>query len=299
MPLQCPHCGHPTRLGAKFCPNCGRPIVSVPFGSGQVIQLSQTRDVVRIMTFWEILIGSVRLFIRYFFRLFLAGLVGYAVWALMAISLLAISRLLALDDAPFLLGIGVLIIGLLIAVINALLTLTVSSLVLADRISYANLAASIFGRRLVYLLFTLALQSLLVFLGILLLIIPGIYLAVAFSMTPANVMLEERVGWDALRRSRELVRRHWWKTIGLLLVSLFIPVATFLIVIAAVFTIASGSMVTELSLIGASILFIVAVPCFSAVVQVLLYYDLRSRRGNFNAKSLITMPTMRMILDRI
>lgn len=303
MHQQCPQCGHPARPGAKFCSKCGQPLSSVAPASDQPLELSATNDVVRAMSAGEILASSWRLFRRYWLRLLLASLVGYALYLIMTIVLLVVlvAPILWIADTgnPLAYALAALVIGLPVAIVNAPLTLAVSSLVLAGRVSYANLWASVFGRRLVFLLLTVALQSLLVFLGSLLLIIPGIYLAVAFSMTPAVVMLEERAGWAALRRSRDLVRGYWWKTLGLLLVSLLIPVAVFVAAMAAVVLFLGGSNTGQLILVALLLLLTVAAPCFAAVVQVLLYYDLRSRRGNFSVKTLLTIPTLRPIFERI
>ena len=298
---QCPYCARSIRLGAKFCPGCGRSVASISPGGGQAPPISQTKNVVRIMGFGEILGSSVRLFVRYFFRLLLASLIGYAVWALTIILIGAVfvAPLLRIESANPLLNmlrivLVTLLIGLPSAIISAPLTLAVSSLVVAGRLSYTSIVASIFGRRLVYLLLTVGLQSLLVLLGSLL-IIPGIYLAVVFSMTPAAVMLEDRVGWAALRRSRELVHRYWFKTFGLLLSSLLIPLGIFV----GIFLAAGASGADELITRVVVLLAIIILPCFSAVVQILLYYDLRSRQGNFNVTTLATMPTVQLIYERI
>lgn len=305
MPQQCPHCAHPVRFGAKFCPGCGRSVAAGPSHVGQAPPSTSTWDVVRIMSFGEILSSSVHLFVRHFFRLSLASLVGYAVWALALILILVVLvfPLLLVESAdPLLNTLKIVLVGLLIglptAIISAPLTLAVSSLAVANRLSYANLFASFFGRRLLHLLLTVALQSLLVFLGSLL-IVPGIYLAVAFSMTPAAVMLEDCVGWAALRRSRGLVHGYWFKTFGLLLFSLLIPTSICLFVIVALFLSTNASRVGELIAIVVLLLTIIALPCFSAVVQILLYYDLRSRRGNFSINTLATVPTVQLIYERI
>lgn len=145
-----------------------------------------------------------------------------------------------------------------------------------------------------HLLLTVALQSLLILLGCLL-IIPGIYLTVVFSMTPAAVMLEDQVGWAALRRSRELVYGYWFKTFGLLLASLLIPIG----IIGAMLLIITVRNVGGLIVPVVLLLTMIALPCFSAVVQVLLYYDLRSRRGNFSVITLATTPTVQLIYERI
>lgn len=57
----------------------------------------------------------------------------------------------------------------------------------------------------------------LTFLGSLL-IIPGIYLGIAWSLAIYCVGLGGEKGWSALRRSKELVKGRWWRTLGYLLI---------------------------------------------------------------------------------
>ncbi len=47
-------------------------------------------------------------------------------------------------------------------------------------------------------------------------IIPGIYLSVAWGLYLYCIGLGGRKGWDALRHSKELVRGKWWRTLGYL-----------------------------------------------------------------------------------
>ena len=62
-------------------------------------------------------------------------------------------------------------------------------------------------------------SSLLTGLGFLLLIIPGIYLAVAWSFTIALVIDKRLDFWPAMDLSRQVVSKHWWLIFGLLFVN--------------------------------------------------------------------------------
>lgn len=55
--------------------------------------------------------------------------------------------------------------------------------------------------------------GILVFLGGMV-IIPGIYLSIAWCLYLYCIGLGGRKGWDSLRRSKELVRGRWWRTLG-------------------------------------------------------------------------------------
>jgi uncharacterized membrane protein len=64
--------------------------------------------------------------------------------------------------------------------------------------------------------------SIFVSVGLCLLIIPGIYLFVAYLFAPLLVVDKGLSYWDAMETSRRVVTRHWWRIAGLML--LVIPV---------------------------------------------------------------------------
>jgi hypothetical protein len=53
--------------------------------------------------------------------------------------------------------------------------------------------------------------------GLLLFVLPGVYLAVAWQLAVPALLFEGLVGSAALRRSRELLRGRWWQALGLFL----------------------------------------------------------------------------------
>jgi len=75
-----------------------------------------------------------------------------------------------------------------------------------------------FGR-VVPLVGATLLMYLLVFVGICLLVLPGIYLAFAYSMT-VPLMVERGLSpWEAMETSRKAVTKHWFALFGLYLVT--------------------------------------------------------------------------------
>jgi phage FluMu protein Com len=62
------------------------------------------------------------------------------------------------------------------------------------------------------------LQSILVTIGFLLLIIPGIYLTVAYVMTLPLIVEEGMAPWEAMETSRKAIHKVWWKIAGLLVI---------------------------------------------------------------------------------
>lgn len=70
----------------------------------------------------------------------------------------------------------------------------------------------------------------LVFIGLILLIIPGLWLAVKYSFTPLVVAIDEQSAFSAFTRSSELVKGFWWGIFGrLLLVGLVAIVGSYLV----------------------------------------------------------------------
>jgi hypothetical protein len=62
---------------------------------------------------------------------------------------------------------------------------------------------------------TTFLQFLLVTIGLLLLILPGIYLAVGYTMTIPLIINEGLSPWQAMEKSRKAIHKVWWKVTGL------------------------------------------------------------------------------------
>src|SRR4029453_2308518 len=62
--------------------------------------------------------------------------------------------------------------------------------------------------------------------GLLLLIVPGLYLLTIWSMIPAVVVLEGRSAGDSFSRSHEIVRGNGWNVFGLIVIVFIIVAVT-------------------------------------------------------------------------
>lgn len=87
---------------------------------------------------------------------------------------------------------------------------------------------------------------LLTVLGYVLLIIPGIYLSVAYMMSFA-LMIDRNMGvWEALEVSRKAISKHWFKIfflyllMGLIFILACLPILIGLIWVLPLFTIVHG-----------------------------------------------------------
>jgi hypothetical protein len=126
-------------------------------------------------------------------------------------------------------------------------------------------------------------------LGFVLCLVPGVWLAVAWSLAFAALLAEELSATQALRRSYSLVRGRWWPTFGVLLVAFLLNMVVDQIVAIpfAVGTIFSANSVIGFSLSAvANIVSDVVTTPFVAAVFVLVYFDLRVRKEGFDLQLL-------------
>jgi hypothetical protein len=114
-------------------------------------------------------------------------------------------------------------------------------------------------------------------LGLLVLIVPGVYLAVRWYFVPQAVVVEGIRGPAALSRSSALVAGFWWRTFGLVvLANIAIAIPGFL-VLAPFTAIAESTDRAVWSLVGSAVATSLTSP-FVALYSTLLYYDLVTRR---------------------
>jgi hypothetical protein len=113
----------------------------------------------------------------------------------------------------------------------------------------------------------------------LLLCVPGLYFAVAWMMIGPVVVVEQVYGTKALKRSRELVKGHFWNTFAMILV------ATILV------SLASGGLSIAfqfIPIVGPVLNGIVqaVTTAYMSAVLVVMYVDLRCRHEDFDLQLL-------------
>jgi len=117
-----------------------------------------------------------------------------------------------------------------------------------------------------------------IMLGLLALIVPGIYLAVRWLFVSQTVVVEDKRGLAALSRSSELVQGGWWRVAGIALavnVCALVPSG----ILTVPFTLGAKAADAEaLTLIGTMLGQTVAAP-FVALCTALLFYDLVAREA--------------------
>lgn len=145
------------------------------------------------------------------------------------------------------------------------------------------------GNRLGPLLVLAILSGVLLAIGYILLIIPGIYLTVTWSVATPALIFEGIGGVAALKRSYELVKGRWWVTFGALLAGLVAVIAASFIITLILGGIASSGSVDVILTLGAISRFISALltyPLLAAIAAV-IYVDLRARKEGVQAHDLV------------
>jgi hypothetical protein len=116
--------------------------------------------------------------------------------------------------------------------------------------------------------------------GLILLVIPGIYIAVRLAVSIEALVVEGRRGTEAMGRSWGLVGGHWWHAFGTLLVAALLTG-----IVNAVITAPFGATGWFVQAVAAAVATVVTLP-YGVLVGVLLYLDLRARKERLTLESL-------------
>jgi hypothetical protein len=118
--------------------------------------------------------------------------------------------------------------------------------------------------------------------GLILFIIPGIYIGVRLAVSVEALVVEGRRGTQAMGRSWELVGGHWWHAFGALVVAGLITG-----VVNAIITTPFNNTSWFVQAVAAAIATVITLP-YGVLVGVLLYLDLRSRKETLTLERLRT-----------
>jgi hypothetical protein len=147
------------------------------------------------------------------------------------------------------------------------------------------------ARRFHSVLWVTFLTTLVAGVGLILLIVPGIWLWFSFVAAVPVLLFEGIKGSGALRRSFRLVRGRWWAVTGAILCGYLIAVVVGgilqSIISALVFTDAGNSVlgVAVIDSVASGIGQLFTTP-FPAAVTAVVYYDLRVRKEGFDLQLL-------------
>lgn len=147
------------------------------------------------------------------------------------------------------------------------------------------------GQRIGSLLWVAFLTLIVILIGFILMVIPGIYLSIALIVVVPSLMLEDARGLQALRRSRELVKGRWWRTFGIIILGLFVIPAVLQVILGIIFGLtffANIDTVTMRLFVEhmINVLGSVITTPFQAAILTVLYFDLRVRKEAFDLELL-------------
>jgi hypothetical protein len=118
--------------------------------------------------------------------------------------------------------------------------------------------------------------------GLILFIIPGIYIGIRLCVSIEALVIEGRRGTEAMGRSWGLVGGHWWHAFGTVVVGGLLTG-----IVNAVITAPFGDTGWFVQAVAAAVATVVTLP-YSALVGVLLYLDLRARKESLTMEALRT-----------
>jgi hypothetical protein len=171
------------------------------------------------------------------------------------------------------------VLGLLaILVVNGALALCLVDSYVGHPLSWSRSLQAAFSR-LGALLWLAIIFAIAIVIAFILIILPGIWLSVAWALAVPALMVEGIGAVAALRRSFRLVRHRWWATFGALFVAT-IMLFVVLFLVGLIFGALSGSSLgLYLVMHGLSTVVsaLIAYPFIGAVVAV-IYIDLRVRK---------------------
>jgi hypothetical protein len=123
--------------------------------------------------------------------------------------------------------------------------------------------------------------------GLLLLIVPGLFLLTIWAVLAPVVVLEKKSAFEAFGRSRELVRGHGWQVFGVIVVLFLLQ----FIVSAVIQAIANGVSDSFAAYALSDLIVRLLVAPLSALAAAVLYFELRGRKEGAGADTLTAPAT--------
>jgi hypothetical protein len=141
------------------------------------------------------------------------------------------------------------------------------------------------GRRLGSLVWIAFLVGLVTVLLALLCFFPGVWFAVGATVAVPVLFTEDKRGWDAISRSRALVKGRWWPTFALLVIGAILAGVLTAVLQAILGGVAGSDAAWPVRFIVGVVIgtatALVTTP-FSAAYHTILYVDLRVRKEGFD-----------------
>lgn len=171
---------------------------------------------------------------------------------------------------------------------TAAITIAVSDICLGNAPSLVRSYKKVFAVML-KLLGTNILQFIIILIGFILLVVPGIIAMMWLFFTPSVVILEGMGGFSALKRSKQLAHGYNWRNLGVFLLLLIVLIVIGFIVGAVVGAILALLLPPATHALLLRVVQAVLNPIGATITLtmiVLLYYDLRVRKEAYDAAAL-------------
>ncbi len=207
----CPHCGQEIETGSGFCHACGQSVIvqeeaSAPVSVPEQIQIGEVKAGDYFKAGWEL------------FKKYPAGFIGFFIIT-MAVSIVA-------QMVPV---IGVLIGIVLVSPLNAGFFVVGAKLLQNQAHQFADFFS---GFKFFLQLALLGVVSgILIGIGLILLIVPGIYLIVSYLFALMFVVDRGLDFWPAMETSRRSVQPRWFAFFTLFLLLLLLNLGGFLLLV--------------------------------------------------------------------
>jgi hypothetical protein len=180
-------------------------------------------------------------------------------------------------------ALGAIVMGLLAVVLYAALTARIDAVARGASMSLRESLAV--GLRRTPAMFVSSLVAVIViFVGLCLVIIPGLIFVIWLAFGPSAVVIERLGPFASLSYSRAIVRGHWWRTAALLTIIGIVLMVVYFIFAVAVATlvisdptaVSGGQVPWYINLLVGPVMSAVIAPLFYALMLA-IYYDLRLR----------------------
>lgn len=215
--MKCIKCGHENDDQARFCASCGAPQEAV---SGGVTTKQDTETVVILAPgVWSSFGNGWRQMFKYFLELLLIGIIGWVIGIPSGATVWAEGAAVAAGILVFFaLFYGFLIIG----PVDYGVSFAHLKAARGDKLEITDMFAGF--RNYWNAVFANLLVGVIIFIGFILLIIPGIIFACKLAFTPYLVVDQKMDVIEAIKVSWSMTRGHAWKVffIGLLAIPIVI-----------------------------------------------------------------------------
>lgn len=112
--------------------------------------------------------------------------------------------------------------------------------------------------------------------GLVLLVVPGLFLAVRWLFVPQTVVIDGARGANALRASWNATSGFWWRTFAVIVLANLVALLPGLLLVSPLDALAESADRQAIALAGMILTETLTAP-FVAIVSTLLFYDLRAR----------------------